>query len=393
MTPFRWLVGATMACAFAAGGCARPATEEVVTETVIPVTTAPAELGNIRAVIHATGDVNPALGAELIVVAPEPARIAQITKAEGDRVRRGEVLVRFEIPTLNAESISKGAEATAAAARVENAKSNLARMKDLFDRGVAARKEVEDAEREIADAQSALAQAQASGGAARTLAARQTVEATFDGVIAKRLHNPGDQVAAGDSVLRVIDPGRLQVDASVAIPDLSRIVVGATARLILSAETPPLPLKVASLPAAVEPGTAAAPVRLAFVVPHRLAAGTPVQVEIDAEQHNGVVLVPADAIVREGEETAVFVLAGNKAQRRPVVIGIVDKEHAEIKEGVKAGDQVIVKGQAGLPDGATVTTEKPAADKHDAEKPGAETTGAAKPGEAKPAAEEPAAGK
>jgi RND family efflux transporter MFP subunit len=390
MTPFRRFVGASMICTLAASGCAKPATEEVATETVVPVTTAPTEMGNIRAVIHATGDVNPAPNAELLVVAPEHARITEITKAEGDRVRRGEVLVRFEIPTLNADAISKGAEVTAAAARVENAKANQVRLKDLFDRGVASRKEVEDADRELADAQSALSQAQAGRSSAQTLAARQTVAATFDGVIAKRFHNPGDIVEAvsTDPVLRVIDPARLQVDASVPISDLSRIVIGATGRLIVSTDAPPLPLRVVSRPAAVEPGTAAAPVRLSFATAHSLAVGTPVQVEIDAEQHTNVVLVPAGAIVREGEEAAVFVVMGNKAQRRPVVVGIVDKDHAEIKEGVKAGEQVIVKGQAGLPDGAAITIEKPAA-----EKPATEKAGDVKPGDEKPATEEPADGK
>ena len=109
----------------------------------------------------------------------------------------------------------------------------------------------------------------------------------------------------------------------------------------------------------MEPGTAAAPVRLTFMSTTPLAVGTPVQVEIDAEQHTNVVLVPAQSIAREADETAVFIAAGNKAQRRPVVLGIVDKDHAEIKSGVKAGEQVIVTGQAGLPDGASITTEKP----------------------------------
>jgi multidrug efflux pump subunit AcrA (membrane-fusion protein) len=81
------------------------------------------------------------------------------------------------------------------------------------------------------------------------------------------------------------------------------------------------------------------------------------------------VLVPLEAIVREGEETAVFVASGGKAARRPVVLGIVDSMHAEIRQGVKAGEQVIVHGQAGLPDGASITTEKPEAEE---EKPEAE---------------------
>jgi RND family efflux transporter MFP subunit len=351
-------------------GCGHSATEEVATETVVPVTTAPAELGSIRAVIHATGDINPAAGAEMLVVAPEPARIAEITKAEGDRVRRGEVLVRFEIPTLNAEALSRGAESTAAEARLRVARENLARMQDLFKRGVAARKEVEDAEKEVADATAALAQAQAARGSAQTLAGRQTVVATFNGIVGKRFHNPGDQVeaTATDPVLRVINPARLQVDASVAIPDLPRIVVGSTGRVLMPVDIPPLNVKVAARPSVVEPGTAAAPVRLTFLTPHNLAVGTPVQVEIDAEEHKNVVLVPAEAIVREGEETAVFIAAGKKAQRRAVVLGIVDAEHAEIKEGVKAGEQVIVHGQAGLPDGADITVEKPADEKAPAAK-------------------------
>ena len=357
----RRFVALLVAMSVGALGCGRKSTEEVETETVVPVTTAAAQTGTIRAVIHATGDVNPGPGAELIVTAPQPARIAEITKAEGDRVRRGDVLVRFEIPDLNAAVVSKGAEVTAAEARVRVSRDNLARLQDLLARGVAARKEVEDADKELADAQSVLSQAQAGRGSAQQLASRSTVVATFNGVIAKRNHNPGDLVDAAttDFVLRVIDPARLQVDASVPIPDLSRINVGSTARVVVGEEQEPVPMKVASRPAAVEPGTAAAPVRLSFVSTPALAVGTPVQVEIDAEEHTNVVLVPAQSIVREADETAVFVAAGNKAQRRPVVLGIINKDHAEIKSGLKAGEQVIVTGQAGLPDSASITTEKP----------------------------------
>ena len=58
----------------------------------------PAATGSIRGVVHATGVVSPAPGAELVVIAPEPARIVEIPHAEGDRVQQGDVLVRFEIP-------------------------------------------------------------------------------------------------------------------------------------------------------------------------------------------------------------------------------------------------------------------------------------------------------
>ena len=344
----------------ATAACSKPAPEEVSTTTPVPVKTEPATMGSIRGIVHATGVVNPAPGAELVVIAPEPARIAEIPHAEGDRVQRGDVLVRFEIPNAAAEVQRQNAELQRAQAALANAKANQIRARELYERGVAARKEVEDADRAVADAEAAIAQAQASLAAAATNAARSVVRATFAGVIAKRFHNPGDVVEAvsGDPVLRVIDPRRLDVVASVPLADSPRIVVGARVRLAaVPTGGPEVGLKVLSRPAAVDPGTASVPVRLAFDVPTNFPAGTPVQVDIDAEEHTNVVLIPAPALMREGEETAVFVVAGDKAQRRPVEIGLSDGMHVEIVKGVKAGEMVIVDGQQGLPDGAPITMD------------------------------------
>ena len=340
--------------------CSKDTAEEVESETVVSVKTAVAMLGDIRAVIHATGVISPAPGAELVVVAPEAARIAELPHAAGDRVRQGDVLVRFEIPTLAAEVQRQQAEVGRAQATLENARAAQMRARSLFDRGVAARREVEDSNRAVADAEAALTQARASLAASQALAGRAIVRATFDGVVAKRLHNPGDLVeaTAGDPVLRVIDPRRLEVVASVPIADASRVEVGALARLAgAPGNASTGNLKVVSGPAAVEIGTAAVPVRLGFVGPANLPTGTPVQVDIDAEQHRNAVLVPAVAIVREGEETAVFVASGEKAQRRAVQIGIADGTNVEVVSGVKAGEMVVVEGQAGLPDGAAITID------------------------------------
>jgi multidrug efflux pump subunit AcrA (membrane-fusion protein) len=67
------------------------------------------------------------------------------------------------------------------------------------------------------------------------------------------------------------------------------------------------------------------------------------------------VLVPAQAVVREANETAVFIANGDKAERRAVTVGLSDAKQAEITDGIKAGESVIVSGQAGLPDGAKIS--------------------------------------
>lgn len=353
----RWFVAAVAIGGAMAVGCSGAAPEVVESETPVPVVTEPAGLGTIRAVIHATGTVTAAPGAELIVVAPEPARIAELPKGEGDRVARGDLLVRFDIPTAGADVARQRAEIERAQAQIVNARTAQVRARDLFERGVAARKETEDADRDVAEAQAALAQGQAALAAAESAAARATVRAPFSGMVAKRLHNPGDVVeaAASDPVLRLVDPRRLEVIAYIPIADVARVVLGTSARVTGRNDAA---LTVTSRPTAVDQGTGSVPVRLAFATPGpAFAVGTPLQVEIDAEERAGVVLVPGVAIVREGEETAVLVAADGRAERRAVVLGLSDEQHAEVRSGLEAGEIVITRGQAGLPDGAAIALE------------------------------------
>ena len=147
------LVAVSLLCA-----CRHEAAEETETETPVAVQVEPARSGPIREVIAATGLVTAAPGAELTVTAPEAARIAELPKAEGDRVRVGDLLVRFDIPSLAAGAAASRAAIEQARARVENAKAAATRVQGLFERGVAARKEVEDADRELLEANAALEQ-------------------------------------------------------------------------------------------------------------------------------------------------------------------------------------------------------------------------------------------
>src|SRR6188474_3722758 len=109
--------------AAALGACSHETAEEVESETVVPVTTVAATTGTIRAVVNVTGTVTAAPGADQLVVAPQPARIAEITKAEGDLVTAGDLLVRFEIPTLTTDVATRRGELARAKARLDTARA------------------------------------------------------------------------------------------------------------------------------------------------------------------------------------------------------------------------------------------------------------------------------
>jgi len=343
------------------GACAKPAVEEVETTAAAPVKAIAVTPALLEGVVAASGIVTAAPGADWVITAPEPARIVEMPKGEGDRVNTGDLLVRFEIPARTTEVAQRKAEVAQARARVDNAQASVKRLTTLFEHGVAAQKELEDARRDLAEAQAALVQAEAGTETAAVLAARSVVRARFPGVVAKRAHNPGDMVEAtsADLILRVIDPSKLQVVAAVAIPDLVRVQVGRPARVLVPGAEAAEAGKVLTRPAAVEPTGVSADVRIAFNAGTKLAAGTPVRVEIVAEQHPNALAVPVEAIIHEDEDAFVMIAgADNKAHKRKVTIGLTTPKLAEITGGLKGGEAVIVQGQQGLPDGAAITQEK-----------------------------------
>jgi RND family efflux transporter MFP subunit len=322
--------------------------------------TATATVQTFEATLAATGTVEPAPGAALTVVAPFPGRIAEMPKAEGETVRQGDLLVRFDIPSLEADVAARRAMVAQADARVEASKASYTRLTGLLAQGVASPREVEDARRQQAEADADLAQAQSALAAAVALSGRAVVRAPFNGVVSQRFHNPGDLVDAssGDPLLEVIDPVRLEVVAAVPVSEAPRIVVGHAARVSVPGRDAQEAARVRTRPARVGPGGATAPVRLAFDHLTRLAAGTVVALEIVAETHPDALVIPAAAIVREGDETFVVVAGDDKkAHKSQVTVGLSTHDTAEITRGLKAGARVIVRGQSELPDGAAITVE------------------------------------
>lgn len=345
-----------------APACHKAAPEETVTTAAVPVEVELAHLGTIRAVVAVTGTADPMPGADWTIIAPQPARVALITKAEGDRVRKGELLVKFDAPPLRADLATRSGELAAARARVENARKNETRLAGLLAKGIASRKEVEDAQKELREAEAAVRESTGTRAAAADLAAQAIVYARFNGLVAHRSHNPGDivEAAASDPVLRVVDPTRMEVTASVPVAALVRIAVGQPAKVLVPGadEDSVEPAKVVSRPAAVDVATGTAVVRLSLGPGTRLTAGTPVHAEIQTEEHKDVVIVPAAAVVREEDEVYVFVVgADEKAHKKKVVLGIDNPKEAEIRSGVLVSQKVVVKGQDELPDGATVTVQ------------------------------------
>jgi len=331
-------------------GCRPSAPADTLTgteEDVVPVGAEPAQLGSLRATIHVSGSVVPADGAEYLVVAPETARVIEVTHNPGDAVAAGDVLVRFELPGVAQELARLQADMAQLQAQVENARVNRQRVADFVERGLVARNDLARAERELVDAQDAANAAATAVTRSETTAARAIVRAPFTGIVATRLHNPGDvvQPSSTDPVLRVVDPTRLEVLAAVPGADASRVVQGATARIAGSVDGQVAPLVVSGRPSVVADSQGRLPVRLSFTGATTVKVDTAVEIDIDAEERSNVVFVSPTAIVGSGQDAAVFVAANDVAERRTVTTGVTTDRGVEIVSGLQAGELVITRGQ------------------------------------------------
>jgi len=351
-----------LCASLASSGCRRDAPRPEQTaeseELAIPVAAEAVQRGRLRTVIHASGIVTPAAGSEFIASAPEPAQILEVPHPEGDRVASGDVLVRFAMPSADAEMSRQRADVARAQALLENARVTQSRSRELAERGIISRREMENADNEVASAQAEVARAEAARQRSEAALARAVIRAPFAGLVARVLHKPGEltQGIATDPILRLIDPERLEVTAPISVSDAPRILPGAAARITSTPDTEAVRLAVASRPAAGNGGGELL-VHLAFVQPTTLTVDTRVDIEIDGEERVDVILVRSDAIVPQGNESAVFVARDGRAVRSVITTGLQDGERVEVTSGLRAGEIVITRGQIGLADGAAISVD------------------------------------
>jgi RND family efflux transporter MFP subunit len=288
-------------------------------------------LGETRALARAT------LGAGA------SGEVRDVRVREGDRVRRGDLLVGID-PDL-ARSSLRTAEAARARTVEElaQAEREAERLASAGDQAVAA-VEVERARslREALIAQRASAEAAIAG--ARESLARHRVTAPFDGVVARRAVDPGDWVTAGTAVVELVGDRAVEV-LTRATPEIGlALEEGHPATLLRGGER--VSARVVGVVRAIDPATRTVQVRVEPIdVPEWLVPGTVIDVEVELERAGEGVLVPRDALVVGVVESRVVTIVDGVA--KPVRVEVLDRgtTHVRVRgEGLAAGAVVAVRG-------------------------------------------------
>ncbi len=356
------LLSATM-IAMGVAGCSRGgAADDAAAKSdaaVAEVTVTKVGRAEIQRIVTVTGSLAALPNQDVRVSSLVPGRIAELRVAEGDTVRAGEVLAKIDERPFRDQLRQAEAAAEQAKASLENARLNRARNETLVERGIAARKDVEDARTLESVAAATLRQSEAALALAQLQITRTEIVSPLNGMVAKRFVNVGEQVDGTNAqpVVEVANLAEVELIGNLPASYMGRMHVGDT--LSITSETLPgqtLSGRVVAISPSVDPATNLGVVRIRIAnAAHLLRLGMFLSAQVPIETHKNALVVPPQAIYRDEQGKAqVYVVEGDNATATDVELGIETQSGDEIVSGVKEGDTIILTGGYGLADKAKI---------------------------------------
>lgn len=290
---------------------------------------------------------------QTVIASQVSGAVVALDVKAGDSVKAGQLLLRLDARAADQLAAVGVAQVQAARATQEAAAKEFERQKQLLKQNFISQAAFERAEAQFKTTQAEAEAQLASAGATRTQSGFYVVRAPYAGVVADVNVVLGDMAMPGRPLLTLYDPAALRVTAAVPQTVAARIPKGQP----LQIELPGLanerinPTRIQLLPT-VDAATHTQQVRLdlpsglAGVAPGMFArAWLPSSNAVGGPDSS--LSVPARAIARRAELTAVYVIAKDgQALLRQVRLGRSNGVNVEVLSGVSAGERVALDPQA-----------------------------------------------
>lgn len=305
-----------------------------------PLAVAPAQYREVAQTFGVDGVVEAVR--QSTVSAQIAGRVQEILFDVGDRVEKGQVILRIDEREAAQALAGSQAQVLQAQAAMQNAKANYERARQLFAQKFISQAALDKAQ---ADYKIALAQAAASeaGAGQASLAHGYTaVTAPYGGVVAARLVEVGEMVVPGKPLMTGFDPGNMRVVASVPQDKLADI--GAKPEAVV--EVPSLQRRIKAASFTVQPvadaRTHSTQVRVSLPANEpNLYPGMFVRVHFSVGTATKL-LIPAGAVLRRSEVVAVYVVdEKGEARLRQIRLGEpAGRDEVEVLAGLNPGEKV-----------------------------------------------------
>jgi RND family efflux transporter MFP subunit len=281
---------------------------------------------------------------QVTVAAQTNGRVLVLAVKAGDRVKAGQLLARIDDRDLQLGVVGGEASVAQAQAVWVQAEQNASRSQALRSQGFLSAAAVDTATAQLQAAQAALQQAKALRGQATLARGHATVTAPFDGIVLATQVDAGDLATPGRALLTLYSPQRLRAvvqlpaSRSAAARAAQRVDItlpnGQTQQATLRTELPSTDGVSQTvewrldLPAAASAG---------------LQPGLPVQVRFvggGASAAPAGLVIPATAVLRRGELTAVYAVQGDRFVLKAVRLGSPQGDGVAVLAGLKADERI-----------------------------------------------------
>jgi membrane fusion protein, multidrug efflux system len=342
--------------AFVAGGpvlsgCSRheperhvPMTVSVRTEVVAARTeNATAEaVGTLRAVREAT------------ISGKVMGTVIEIRHGAGDAVREGEILLVVDSRDVSGQVMQAQGSLAQARAAAALAETNFRRFEQLFTRGAASQLELDQARFQYDTAKGAVQQAEGAVSTASSYQAYAEIPAPFSGRVVDRFCEIGDMASPGRPLMKIEDPRKLRLYASLDGTRAAAAQVGAPVEVQVPAiDNRVFRGTVAEVVPTADPLTRSILVKIDLEESPELRAGLFGRARLPLGQRT-VLRVPRAAVRQRGGVPGVFVAEGGKAILRMVSLEEDRPENPQVLSGLDSGDRVILDPPAELEVGSPI---------------------------------------
>jgi len=273
----------------------------------------------------------------------------------GDFVNRGQPLMRIDRTDLAlAIAAQVAAVASAKAHEVETAATE-ARYRPLVSEGAVSKQEYDQAKEAEDTARAALAEAKARAQVARDEGDYSVLAGDADGIVVETLGEPGQVVAAGQTVAKLAHAGPRE--AAVYLPETIRPTLGSVARATLYGGTNSVTARLRQLSDSADPSTRTYEARYVLGgVAASAPLGATVTILIPESAYSDSMQVPLASITDRGHGPGVWVLNKNTStvSFRLVKVLRTDNEDATVPNGLQPGEEIVALGAHLLSDGQHV---------------------------------------
>lgn len=297
--------------------------------------------------------------------------ITHIYVQDGQMVNKGQKLYEIDRTQYQAAYNQAQANLRSAQANLERARQDAERFENLAKQDAVARQRVDYARAELSTAQAQVAAARAGVSGAATNLGYAVITAPMSGRIGIAQVKVGSQVSPGQTLLNTIsNDNPIAVEFVVPADEIPRFTrmqqnKGGDSTFTVQfsdGNLYPYPGQVAALDRAVDPQTGTLTIRIRFPNPERqLIPGMSVVLRVRNEDIGEQLIIPNKAITEQMGEFYAYVIQGDSVVQQKVDLGTKIENKIVVREGLQAGDKIVVEGTQKLRPGAKITLGAPQA--------------------------------